>query len=82
MIDHVSIGVGDVAGSRRFYDAVLKPLLPGLPAEYGWDYYAAFVIDPDGYRIEAHAARAEAVGRKDRGRSDPSVSRQAAALFL
>jgi catechol 2,3-dioxygenase-like lactoylglutathione lyase family enzyme len=27
---------------------------PGLRADYGPDYYAAFVIDPDGYRIEAH----------------------------
>lgn len=26
---------------------------PGLRAHYGPDYYAAFVIDPDGYRIEA-----------------------------
>jgi len=25
----------------------------GLHAEYGPDYFAAFVIDPDGYRIEA-----------------------------
>ncbi len=26
---------------------------PGLCPEYGEHYYAAFVIDPDGYRIEA-----------------------------
>ncbi len=26
---------------------------PGLRPHYGPDYYAAFVIDPDGYRIEA-----------------------------
>jgi catechol 2,3-dioxygenase-like lactoylglutathione lyase family enzyme len=26
MIDHVSIGVRDVAKAKRFYDAVLKPL--------------------------------------------------------
>ena len=26
---------------------------PGLREHYGPDYYAAFVIDPDGYRIEA-----------------------------
>lgn len=26
---------------------------PDIRAEYGPDYYAAFVIDPDGYRIEA-----------------------------
>ena len=27
---------------------------PGLRPEYGPDYYAAFIIDPDGYRIEAY----------------------------
>jgi catechol 2,3-dioxygenase-like lactoylglutathione lyase family enzyme len=27
---------------------------PGLRGDYGPRYYAAFVIDPDGYRIEAH----------------------------
>lgn len=26
---------------------------PGLRPDYGADYYAAFVVDPDGYRIEA-----------------------------
>ena len=122
MIDHVSIGVRDVARTKRFYDAALKPLgytclsedqaslgygkeavalwisaakhpvppdlksglhfcfaaptthsvksfhaaalqnggrdngKPGLRADYGDNYYAAFVIDPDGYRIEATAS--------------------------
>jgi catechol 2,3-dioxygenase-like lactoylglutathione lyase family enzyme len=28
---------------------------PGLRADYGPSYYAAFVLDPDGYRIEAHS---------------------------
>ena len=27
---------------------------PGLRADYGEGYYAAFVVDPDGYRIEAY----------------------------
>ena len=27
---------------------------PGLRADYGDNYYAAFVVDPDGYRIEAY----------------------------
>jgi catechol 2,3-dioxygenase-like lactoylglutathione lyase family enzyme len=27
---------------------------PGIRADYGANYYAAFVIDPDGYRIEAY----------------------------
>lgn len=26
---------------------------PGLRAEYGPHYYAAFLVDPDGYRVEA-----------------------------
>jgi len=28
---------------------------PGLRDDYGPGYYAAFVVDPDGYRIEAHS---------------------------
>jgi catechol 2,3-dioxygenase-like lactoylglutathione lyase family enzyme len=120
MINHVSIGVRDVARAKRFYDAALEPLgvkclsadasslgygreavalwvgaaerpvpaddksylhfcfdaptrkavdafhaaalkaggsdngKPGLRTDYGPDYYAAFVADPDGYRIEAY----------------------------
>ena len=120
MIDHVSIGVADIARSKRFYDAAFKPLgytcrssddtslgygaetvrlwvgkaarpvpadagsglhfcfaaptqasvaafhkaalkaggqdngAPGPRPDYGASYYAAFVIDPDGYRIEAY----------------------------
>jgi catechol 2,3-dioxygenase-like lactoylglutathione lyase family enzyme len=30
---------------------------PGLRADYGPDYYAAFVIDPDGYRLEAYTTK-------------------------
>jgi catechol 2,3-dioxygenase-like lactoylglutathione lyase family enzyme len=120
MINHASIGVRDIAKSKRFYDATLKPLgykrlsnapsslgygrdavalwidsaerpmpaheksglrfcldastrksvdafyaaalrsggrdngKPGLRADYGPGYYAAYVIEPDGYRIEAY----------------------------
>lgn len=123
MINHVSIGVRDIARTKRFYDAALKPLgyaclsqgegslgygqdavalwigaaerpvpadetsglhfcfsaptrpsvdafhaaalraggrdngKPGLRADYGADYYAAFVVDPDGYRLEAYCNR-------------------------
>jgi len=122
MIDHISIGVRNVATSKRFYDAALKALgykclsespeslgygakaptlwisatdrpvaadtrsglhfcfsapsrnsvdgfhaaglasggrdngPPGLRADYGAGYYAAYLIDPDGYRIEAYFA--------------------------
>jgi catechol 2,3-dioxygenase-like lactoylglutathione lyase family enzyme len=31
---------------------------PGLRPEYGSKYYAAFVVDPDGYRIEAYCGKA------------------------
>lgn len=122
MINHVSIGVRDIAATKRFYDAALAPLgytclsesedslsygkIDGaffmsrtqrpVPADadsglhfcfdapnrasidafhaaalkaggrdngkagprpdYSDTYYAAFVIDPDGYRLEAYCA--------------------------
>ena len=31
---------------------------PGIRADYEANYYAAFVVDPDGYRLEAYCARA------------------------
>ena len=124
MLDHVSIGVRDLARARRFYDAALKPMgysrlstsdgalgyggesaglwllaterpvatdeksglhlcfaaptraavdafhaaalsaggkdngKPGLRADYGPNYYAAFAVDPDGYRLEAYCGQA------------------------
>ena len=120
MLNHVSIGVGDIAKAKRFYDAALKPLgykcmsqspgslgygsdtvalwigtsekpvpadqksglhfcfdaptrksvdafhaaalraggrdngKPGIRGDYGPSYYAGYVVDPDGYRIEAY----------------------------
>jgi hypothetical protein len=36
---------------------------PGLRADYGPGYYAAFVVDPDGYRIEAHCEQSASSGR-------------------
>jgi catechol 2,3-dioxygenase-like lactoylglutathione lyase family enzyme len=32
---------------------------PGLRPDYGANYYAAFVKDPDGYRIEAYCGSSE-----------------------
>ena len=129
MLDHISLGVSDLGNSRRFYDAVLRPLAlvrivnfgndrgsdygaapgslgveftitverdvkpalgmhlcfrardraavrefhrlamtnggrddgaPGLRPHYHASYYGAFVLDPDGHRIEAvcHAPEA------------------------
>jgi catechol 2,3-dioxygenase-like lactoylglutathione lyase family enzyme len=123
MLDHVSIGVRDIARTKRFYDAALGPLgykclsegadslgygadeahfwisatekpvpadpksglhfcftapsrksvdafhagalgaggkdngKPGLRKDYGPGYYAAFAVDPDGYRLEAHCSK-------------------------
>jgi catechol 2,3-dioxygenase-like lactoylglutathione lyase family enzyme len=33
---------------------------PGLRTDYGPDYLAAYVIDPDGYRLEAYCSVAQA----------------------
>jgi catechol 2,3-dioxygenase-like lactoylglutathione lyase family enzyme len=30
---------------------------PGVRGDYGADYYAAYLIDPDGYRIEAYCGQ-------------------------
>jgi catechol 2,3-dioxygenase-like lactoylglutathione lyase family enzyme len=51
------------APTRKSVDAFHKAAIaaggkdngkPGLRADYGEAYYAAFVIDPDGYRLEAY----------------------------
>ncbi len=51
------------AASRKAVDAFHKAAVkaggknngnPGLRADYGPGYYAAFVVDPEGYRIEAY----------------------------
>ena len=55
------------AGSRADVDAFFERALaaggrsngpPGLRTQYHADYYAAFILDPDGYNVEAvcHAA--------------------------
>jgi len=55
------------APSRKAVDAFYRKAIehggrdnggPGLRADYGEHYYAAFVIDPDGYRIEAYCGAA------------------------
>ena len=51
-----------VAPDRKAVDAFYAAALkaggkPGLRAEYTPPYYAAFVIDPDGYRIEAYCGK-------------------------
>ena len=56
------------AASRAVVDAFYREALaaggtpngePGLRAEYSPNYYAAFVLDPDGYNIEAVCHNAE-----------------------
>src|SRR5262245_22871810 len=56
---HVCFNAPTRKSVAKFHAAALKAGgfdngKPGLRAEYGPDYYAAFVVDPDGYRMEAH----------------------------
>ena len=55
------------AGTRKAVDAFHEGALksggrdngkPGLRKDYGDNYYAAFVVDPDGYRLEAYCGAA------------------------
>jgi hypothetical protein len=32
---------------------------PGLRTDYGPLYYAAYIVDPDGYRLEAYCGKAK-----------------------
>jgi catechol 2,3-dioxygenase-like lactoylglutathione lyase family enzyme len=55
---HVAFAAANRDAVARFYEAALEhggkgngP--PGLRLQYGDNYYAAFVFDPDGYAIEA-----------------------------
>ena len=64
-----SLHVCFAAPTRRSVDAFHAAALaaggkdngkPGLRRDYGDSYYAAFVVDPDGYRVEAYCGRVEA----------------------
>ncbi len=55
---HFCFTAPDRASVDAFHRAALKAGgqdhgKPGLRADYGPNYYAAFAVDPDGYRIEA-----------------------------
>jgi catechol 2,3-dioxygenase-like lactoylglutathione lyase family enzyme len=55
---HVCFRAQDRESVRRFYDAALEAGgcddgTPGLRPKYHPDYFGAFVLDPDGHRIEA-----------------------------
>ena len=55
---HFCFEAPDRASVARFHAAALAAGgrdngKPGIRADYGPDYFAAFVVDPDGYRLEA-----------------------------
>lgn len=55
---HICFRAPDQESVRRFHEAAIKTGgrddgAPGLRAKYHADYFAAFVLDPDGHRIEA-----------------------------
>jgi catechol 2,3-dioxygenase-like lactoylglutathione lyase family enzyme len=55
---HVAFSAPSREAVARFYKEALRHGgmdngAPGLRPEYGEHYYAAFVVDPDGYRVEA-----------------------------
>jgi catechol 2,3-dioxygenase-like lactoylglutathione lyase family enzyme len=59
---HLCFVANDRAGVDAFYAAALKQGgkdngKPGVRSDYSPKYYAAFVVDPDGYRIEAHCGK-------------------------
>ena len=61
---HFCFAAPDAAAVDAFHMAALRAGgndngAPGLRPIYGPDYYAAFIIDPDGYRIEAYCGPAE-----------------------
>ena len=56
---HVCFAAPSAAAVDAFHAAALRSGgrdngRPGLRPEYAPDYYAAFVVDPDGYQIEAY----------------------------
>ncbi len=55
---HVCFAAASRAAVRKFHEAALAAGgkdngAPGVRADYAPNYYAAFVVDPDGYRLEA-----------------------------
>ncbi len=59
---HVAFAAPDRKSVDRFHAAGLKAGgsdngKPGLRADYGANYYAAFLIDPDGNNVEAVCLR-------------------------
>jgi catechol 2,3-dioxygenase-like lactoylglutathione lyase family enzyme len=61
---HLAFSAPSREAVQHFHEAALRTGgqdngAPGLRPDYGPHYYAAFIIDPDGYRIEAVINAAE-----------------------
>ena len=59
---HLCFDAADRVGVDAFHKAGIKVGgrdngKPGVRKDYGDNYYAAFVIDPEGYRLEAYCGR-------------------------
>lgn len=57
---HICFDAANRDGVKKFHAAGLAHGgqdngKPGLRTDYGADYFAAFLVDPDGYRIEAYS---------------------------
>lgn len=75
---HIAFEARDRAAVAAFHAAAIEAGgrdngAPGLRPHYHADYYAAFVIDPDGHNVEA-VCRARP-GRDDRHPGDPPTTR-------
>lgn len=60
---HVCFDAATRKGVDQFHKAALAAGgrdngAPGIRADYGPNYYAAFVVDPDGYRLESYCGAA------------------------
>ncbi|MCU0967407.1 MAG: GNAT family N-acetyltransferase [Rubrivivax sp.] len=80
---HVALTAPSQAAVAAFHAAALSaggrdngP--PGLRHHYGADYFAAFVIDPEGHRLEAVCRGAEPAPRPDATDPQPSAAAVAA----
>jgi catechol 2,3-dioxygenase-like lactoylglutathione lyase family enzyme len=59
---HLCFDAADRVGVDAFHKAGIKVGgrdngKPGVRKDYGDNYYAAFLIDPEGYRLEAYCGR-------------------------
>jgi len=59
---HLCFDAADRVGVDAFHKAGIKVGgrdngKPGVRKDYGDNYYAAFVLDPEGYRLEAYCGR-------------------------